>query len=94
MGRNKSYAGPELEHDAVAEQAMTKQQVSAIQKQAHQTVLLEIDDEAVGLLLGERAGFTFDASDARLQSWHGHKFSSVGEAQVILAGALKRANDR
>ncbi|MBV6632434.1 MAG: hypothetical protein KI792_05285 [Alphaproteobacteria bacterium] len=73
---------------------MTKQQSTAMRNQTQQAVLLEIDDDAVGLLLAERSGFVYDASDSRLQSWHGHKFSSVAEAQTILAAALKRANDR
>ncbi|MEM6903137.1 MAG: hypothetical protein AAF556_07850 [Pseudomonadota bacterium] len=73
---------------------MTNQHPRAVQAATPPTVLLEIEDDAVGLLLGERAGFVFDASDSRLQGFHGRKFKSVAEAQTILAAALKRANDR
>jgi uncharacterized protein YgfB (UPF0149 family) len=63
-------------------------------KAEHSTVMLEIDDEAVGLLLGDAEGYQFDATDPALRSWHGHVFKSIGEAQHILSRARKRANDQ
>lgn len=60
----------------------------------HQATMLEIDDEAIGLLIEQEDGYHFDATHPAVLSWQGHRFASVGEAQSVLARAINHANDR
>ena len=57
------------------------------------TVVLEINDDAVGLLIPQKQGYVFDATDNRLQSWHNRTFASISEAHNLLSRVLVRAND-
>lgn len=59
-----------------------------------QATMLEIDDEAVGLLIDHEDGYHFDATHPALFSFQGHRFVSIGEAQSVLGRALSHANDR
>ena len=61
---------------------------------SNQATMLEIDDDAVGLLIDHEDGYLFDATHPALLSWQGHRFKSIGEAQSVLARAINHANDR
>lgn len=61
---------------------------------APETVMLEIDDESVGLLLPLDDGYQFEAAHPNLFGWHGHRFQSTVEAETMLTRALRHANDK
>ena len=61
---------------------------------ATQAIMLEIDDEPVGLLIEQDDAYHFDATHPALLTWQGHQFASVGEARQTLSRILQRANDQ
>ncbi|MEO0393501.1 MAG: hypothetical protein AAF213_09655 [Pseudomonadota bacterium] len=74
-------------------QAFFDQTTKPSAPQQTRATVLEINDDAVGLLVDHPDGYHFDATNPALLAWHGHVFATIGEAQKILGHALERAND-